>query len=161
MLLCFLFFFFFFQAEDGIRDLIVTGVQTCALPISAGDGWARGAVKAATCPRHLRDCNNGPSHALTPLVFFFLRTVSPPSRLPRAPSTAPSACLSAATSFRAFLIGAEFQTGGDVDGGRAGCPGGRRAQAQGQGVRRDRRRPGNRAGGGETAGPGRRENRGG
>src|SRR5206468_11813586 len=27
-------FFFFFQAEDGIRDLIVTGVQTCALPIS-------------------------------------------------------------------------------------------------------------------------------
>src|SRR5712664_2487264 len=28
------FYFFFFQAEDGIRDLIVTGVQTCALPIS-------------------------------------------------------------------------------------------------------------------------------
>src|SRR6266496_6333359 len=27
-------FFFFFQAEDGIRDLYVTGVQTCALPIS-------------------------------------------------------------------------------------------------------------------------------
>src|SRR5690349_18819403 len=26
--------FFFFQAEDGIRDLYVTGVQTCALPIS-------------------------------------------------------------------------------------------------------------------------------
>src|SRR3989440_12489392 len=37
--------FFFFQAEDGIRDLIVTGVQTCALPISLllgvvmGGGW--------------------------------------------------------------------------------------------------------------------------
>src|SRR5256886_5247211 len=31
---CILFyFFFFFQAEDGIRDLTVTGVQTCALPI--------------------------------------------------------------------------------------------------------------------------------
>src|SRR5215471_19652993 len=30
------FLFFFFQAEDGIRDLYVTGVQTCALPI-----WAR------------------------------------------------------------------------------------------------------------------------
>src|SRR5438874_108651 len=28
-----LYFFFFFQAEDGIRDLYVTGVQTCALPI--------------------------------------------------------------------------------------------------------------------------------
>src|SRR5256885_11806360 len=32
--------FFFFQAEDGIRDYKVTGVQTCALPIS---GWR--------CPR--------------------------------------------------------------------------------------------------------------
>src|SRR5437879_8501121 len=30
---CFFFFFFFFQAEDGIRDTSVTGVQTCALPI--------------------------------------------------------------------------------------------------------------------------------
>src|SRR3989441_9081730 len=28
------FFFFFFQAEDGIRDKLVTRVQTCALPIS-------------------------------------------------------------------------------------------------------------------------------
>src|SRR2546421_8589007 len=34
-LLFILIFFFFFQAEDGIRDLIVTGVQTCALPILA------------------------------------------------------------------------------------------------------------------------------
>src|SRR5256885_5607028 len=30
---CYLFCFFFFQAEDGIRDYKVTGVQTCALPI--------------------------------------------------------------------------------------------------------------------------------
>src|SRR2546430_3223928 len=30
--------FFFFQAEDGIRDLTVTGVQTCALPIFEGVG---------------------------------------------------------------------------------------------------------------------------
>src|SRR2546430_13642618 len=29
---------FFFQAEDGIRDLTVTGVQTCALPISSRNG---------------------------------------------------------------------------------------------------------------------------
>src|SRR5690349_24168188 len=29
---------FFFQAEDGIRDLYVTGVQTCALPICHGSG---------------------------------------------------------------------------------------------------------------------------
>src|SRR3712207_6856012 len=33
--MCFFFLFFcFFQAEDGIRDIGVTGVQTCALPIS-------------------------------------------------------------------------------------------------------------------------------
>src|SRR5207249_9182265 len=32
-----LYSFFFFQAEDGIRDRNVTGVQTCALPISARD----------------------------------------------------------------------------------------------------------------------------
>src|SRR5947207_8953605 len=34
ILLALLSFFFFFQAEDGIRDHCVTGVQTCALPIS-------------------------------------------------------------------------------------------------------------------------------
>src|SRR6266853_3244667 len=35
-------FFFFFQAEDGIRDLTVTGVQTCALPIfEAAEGQQR------------------------------------------------------------------------------------------------------------------------
>src|SRR5687768_18481634 len=32
-MVCSIFFFFFFQAEDGIRDVAVTGVQTCALPI--------------------------------------------------------------------------------------------------------------------------------
>src|SRR5437762_8796808 len=32
--MCFCSFIFFFQAEDGIRDTSVTGVQTCALPIS-------------------------------------------------------------------------------------------------------------------------------
>src|SRR3712207_8742183 len=38
--------FFFFQAEDGIRDIGVTGVQTCALPISTG--WAREAPGRST-----------------------------------------------------------------------------------------------------------------
>src|SRR6516162_883385 len=37
-------FFFFFQAEDGIRDYKVTGVQTCALPIS--NGWRHGGCDA-------------------------------------------------------------------------------------------------------------------
>src|SRR5690606_40049133 len=55
----FVFFFFFFQAEDGIRDFHVTGVQTCALPISPLD-----------LPRHPRleqragaDVGDGEGHA--------------------------------------------------------------------------------------------------
>src|SRR5690554_7321969 len=39
-LCCMLCFFFFFQAEDGIRDADVTGVQTCALPISTSPSTA-------------------------------------------------------------------------------------------------------------------------
>src|SRR3712207_7477195 len=42
-------FFFFFQAEDGIRDIGVTGVQTCALPISA-NGVLSEAVSLAANP---------------------------------------------------------------------------------------------------------------
>src|SRR5216683_6728919 len=41
---------FFFQAEDGIRDLIVTGVQTCALPIwrrSTARGWPTSSAAAS------------------------------------------------------------------------------------------------------------------
>src|SRR5688572_31415074 len=45
-MLCF--FFFFFQAEDGIRDLTVTGVQTCALPIFRG--FLQHAAAAAADP---------------------------------------------------------------------------------------------------------------
>src|SRR6266496_5845277 len=40
----FIFFFFFFQAEDGILDLYVTGVQTCALPISPGAAAESGII---------------------------------------------------------------------------------------------------------------------
>src|SRR3712207_8624512 len=39
-------FFVFFQAEDGIRDIGVTGVQTCALPIYGGAGRLRPRVGA-------------------------------------------------------------------------------------------------------------------
>src|SRR2546430_11712953 len=46
------FFLFFFQAEDGIRDLTVTGVQTCALPIYAPGGAARG-VEVVGVVRHV------------------------------------------------------------------------------------------------------------
>src|SRR3954449_10470235 len=44
-----LFYFFFFQAEDGIRDESVTGVQTCALPISESSSilqWAENASRS-------------------------------------------------------------------------------------------------------------------
>src|SRR5258708_2566266 len=46
-------FFFFFQAEDGIRDDLVTGVQTCALPIFSGDFALQGGdlAKAEECYR--------------------------------------------------------------------------------------------------------------
>src|SRR5215204_906102 len=42
-------FFFFFQAEDGIRDHCVTGVQTCALPIFP-PGATRGLLKIRVWP---------------------------------------------------------------------------------------------------------------
>src|SRR5437870_8879858 len=42
-------FFFFFQAEDGIRDGHVTGVQTCALPICQKP---HGAIRAAAAHLH-------------------------------------------------------------------------------------------------------------
>src|SRR5687768_18155345 len=55
--------FFFFQAEDGIRDVAVTGVQTCALPILEGRLAARhdrvevqvGAAPPAGVPGRLAD----------------------------------------------------------------------------------------------------------
>src|SRR5205085_8017394 len=45
---------FFFQAEDGIRYLTVTGVQTCALPICSQVDWLRHvlAVRPAEKPPH-------------------------------------------------------------------------------------------------------------
>src|SRR6266849_8593068 len=45
-------FFFFFQAVDGIRDPLVTGVQTCALPISS---------RSVSAPRPTPACRSAPS----------------------------------------------------------------------------------------------------
>src|SRR5205085_4985261 len=67
---CHFFFFFFFQAEDGIRDLTVTGVQTCALPISCrfeSDLGARGRTRTDMALRP----GDFKSHA---------STISPPGR---------------------------------------------------------------------------------
>src|SRR5690606_39636437 len=44
------FYIFFFQAEDGIRDFHVTGVQTCALPISVLDRYVGTGGHTATDP---------------------------------------------------------------------------------------------------------------
>src|SRR5260370_8874735 len=49
-------FFFFFQAEDGIRDSSVTGVQTCALPIFTVICGVR-ASRTTEIGRALRDCH--------------------------------------------------------------------------------------------------------
>src|SRR5690606_39685342 len=52
-------FFFFFQAEDGIRDFHVTGVQTCALPISHDRASASAealSARAAWDARHCSEC---------------------------------------------------------------------------------------------------------
>src|SRR2546430_15612116 len=59
--------FFFFQAEDGIRDLTVTGVQTCALPISQlrrgaaarGRGGTHGGGRAVRPPDRRRRGSGG------------------------------------------------------------------------------------------------------
>src|SRR3989442_15591122 len=67
-------FFFFFQAEDGIRDADVTGVQTCALPISR-----RGSRPAPSLPL------NGP--AFLPLTHHESRARPGRSPRPRKPTS--------------------------------------------------------------------------
>src|SRR5207302_4166725 len=73
---------FFFQAEDGIRDFHVTGVQTCALPI-----W--GSRFASRSPR-----NEAPTSALTPSRSSLRRRIASCRRV-RGPDPADAA---AATS---------------------------------------------------------------
>src|SRR5205085_6621873 len=46
--------FFFFQAEDGIRDLTVTGVQTCALPIWGIEGSPTMAEEQSRAAEYLK-----------------------------------------------------------------------------------------------------------
>src|SRR2546430_13385307 len=50
-------YFFFFQAEDGIRDLTVTGVQTCALPISLDTNAGASGSDRRTTTRRWRPSN--------------------------------------------------------------------------------------------------------
>src|SRR5690606_40266051 len=56
---------FFFQAEDGIRDFHVTGVQTCALPIYHRAGVGRPAGPPPVVRRHFVHSSLLPASALT------------------------------------------------------------------------------------------------
>src|SRR5439155_12454913 len=56
------FFFFFFQAEDGIRDGHVTGVQTCALPISVV-AWGPSSAGRVPCQKVVSKDADGPAQA--------------------------------------------------------------------------------------------------
>src|SRR5256885_11037103 len=53
--------FVFFQAEDGIRDYKVTGVQTCALPIFSPETWAAPSFRLSgqRCPRGISGTAQG------------------------------------------------------------------------------------------------------
>src|SRR2546429_2303511 len=60
-------YFFFFQAEDGIRDVAVTGVQTCALPISFIWAAPLAVISSGNLPRppetvHASTCTTGKSN---------------------------------------------------------------------------------------------------
>src|SRR5256885_4135445 len=68
--------FFFFQAEDGIRDYKVTGVQTCALPISARIISA--ALRLAGRTLNLsRPCRTPPASRASPRTSSVLPTMLP------------------------------------------------------------------------------------
>src|SRR5258707_13032534 len=61
-------FFFFFQAEDGIRDIGVTGVQTCALPILQEPklrNYVNGAWRASTATEFVEVINPATAEVLT------------------------------------------------------------------------------------------------
>src|SRR6266542_5617313 len=82
-----LFFFFFFQAEDGIRDATVTGVQTCALPISFWSVNPDG-------PEHTRDSVENTDASASTAAW----PTSPPSEWPTSWLNPPRSLLTATRS---------------------------------------------------------------
>src|SRR5947209_10200410 len=80
---------FFFQAEDGIRDIGVTGVQTCALPIWVGRG------SSGCCAR----CATAETISATPALSSAPRSVSPAAVMTSWPRLAVSAGIAAGSSF--------------------------------------------------------------
>src|SRR5574340_1099406 len=85
------FFFFFFQADDGIRDLLVTGVQTCALPISSIESvmpsshliLCRPLLLLPPIPPRIRVCSNKPTlHMKWPKYWSFSFSIIPSKEIP-------------------------------------------------------------------------------
>src|SRR5256885_2429670 len=73
--------FFFFQAEDGIRDYKVTGVKTCALPISSAHAARRSADQLLLCCRAWRhtDRNRRTSRFKTGRITYPVAETNTPS----------------------------------------------------------------------------------
>src|SRR5947209_7310399 len=74
---CYVCYFFFFQAEDGIRDIGVTGVQTCALPISGALGASAARVARSPLP---------PYHTVSPFVARRIYRDTRAALAPKAPA---------------------------------------------------------------------------
>src|SRR5438270_3091579 len=111
-------FFFFFQAEDGIRDLTVTGVQTCALPILRMEPFAPGqlALLEDLTGRAALAYDNARLYAERAHVAHTLRHSLMPAALPKIPG------LQLESFFRPMSAGSEV--GGDfydVFGDRGVC----------------------------------------
>src|SRR5699024_11308214 len=74
--------FFFFQAEDGIRDRNVTGVQTCALPISSETlaNHCSKAAKSSVIVSHVHVCVPSPlyisRHKIQPVLLLLPKCVA-------------------------------------------------------------------------------------
>src|SRR5258706_5348979 len=82
----FVHFFFFFQAEDGIRDWSVTGVQTCALPIFTAARervdafWSGDVWKLVPCLKKYRPDLSIHTIASAPTGLPVIRNLDPASR---------------------------------------------------------------------------------
>src|SRR2546429_1688372 len=97
-----MFVFFFFQAEDGIRDVAVTGVQTCALPISGAPhlsarapGHQRSPLLPAAPRSHRGDDRSeehtsNSSHGYISYAVFCLKKKKTPPSPPAVPAPTPS-----------------------------------------------------------------------
>src|SRR5690606_306578 len=106
----FFLFFFFFQAEDGIRDFHVTGVQTCALPISSPWTGKREWPDSTTSPSSsssgasagsMTICERG---IITSPTLRSETAIAPSIMLRVSVSIRPSACASRSSSTRSSRL---------------------------------------------------------